>query len=529
MMRALLTVRFRALLAGLVRQTHRKKKPSAGMTVLFAVLYLYLIVIACGTTSLTFLTLVDVYHPMGLDWLYFAIAALGALGISVFGSVFTTQSQLYDAKDNGLLLSMPVTPSAILISRMVPLLSVNLLFGSIVMVPAAVVYAIKVGFSFTGLLAQLVTLIAVMFLAQAIACLLGWLLHLLLNRMNKSLASMLYMIAFLAAYFYISSQANTILNSMAVNAEAIAGTLKTWIWPLYAAGLGCTGGWGYLAAFAAISAAVFCLVWVFLSVTFLHSATMQRSRRKRKLELGSGRSVSPAQAIIGKEWRKFLGCPVYLTNMGLGILLTAALPIAGVIFRSTLLELTQLPFIAPLVPLLLCAILAFTISTMAVSTPSVSLEGKNIWILKSMPVASRDILVCKLRFHCRATVPVSMAAGLILAAAFGCGIADCLLVALVPGLLAVLNGLVGMIAGLKWARLDYISEAYPCKQSVSVLVSMFGIMGVPLVLGLVYILLLMPYISATVFLVLCAAVLALACCGLYRVMVTWGCEKWDSL
>lgn len=528
MMRALLAVRFRALLAGLVRQTHRKKKPSTGMTVLFAVLYLYIIVIACGATTVTFLTLVDVYHPMGLDWLYFAVAALAALGLSVFGSVFTTQSQLYDAKDNGLLLSMPVTPSAILTSRMVPLLAINLLFGGIVMVPAAVVYAVKVGFSFSCLLAQLLTLIAVTFLAQAIACLLGWLLHLLLNRMHKSLASVLYMIVFLAAYFYIYSQASSILNSMTANADAIAGTLKTWVWPLYAAGLGCTGVWGYLAVFAAITAAVFCLVWAILSATFLRSATMQRSRRKRKLELGSGGSASPAQAVIGKEWRKFLGCPVYLTNMGLGILLTAALPIAGIILRGTLLELTQLPFIAPLMPLLLCAVLSFTISTMAVSTPSVSLEGKNIWILKSMPLASRDILLCKLRFHCRATVPVSMAAGLILAVTFGCGIADCLLVALVPGLLAALNGLLGMVAGLKWARLDYISEAYPCKQSVAVLVSMFGIMGIPLVLGLVY-LLLMPYISVTVFLILCAALLTLACIGLYRVMVTWGCKKWESL
>lgn len=529
MMRALLSVRFRALFAGLTRQGHRKKKASPGTTVLFIVLYLYLLAVICGVTSLTFLTLVDIYHPLGLDWLYFAIAALASLGIAVFGSVFTTQSQLYDAKDNHLLLSMPVTPSAILISRMIPLLALNLLFSGVVFIPASVVYAVKVGFSFGLLATQLVTLTAVTVLAQAIACLLGWLLHLLLSRMNKSLASMLYMVVFLAVYFYVYSQASSILSAMAQNADQIAGTLRTWVWPLYAAGLGCLGGWGYLAAFAAIACALFAIVCVLLSRTFLRSATAQRSRRRGRLDWNSTRSASPAQAIIGKEWRKFLGCPVYLTNMGLGILITAALPIAGILFRSKLLEITQHPMIAPMVPLLVCALISFTVSTMAISTPSVSLEGKNIWILKSMPISSKDILVCKLRFHCRATVPVAMVSGLILATVYGCGIVDILLTALVPGLLAVLCGLLGMVAGLKWARLDYISEAYPCKQSMSVMVSMFGTMGVPLVLGIVYLFLLAPYISATIFLALCALLLALACLGLYRVMVTWGCKKWEAL
>lgn len=528
MMRALLAVRFRALFAGLMQQGRRKKKISPGVTILYVVLYLYLLIVICGMTSMAFLSLVEIYHPLGLDWLYFAIAAMASLGLSVFGSVFATQSQLYDAKDNGLLLSMPVTPSAILISRMVPLLAINLLFSSAVMIPASAVYAIKVGFSAGNLVAQLVTLLAVTILAQAIACLLGWLLHLLLNRMNKSLASMLYMVLFLGLYFYLYSQAGTILNAMADNAGGIAGALKTWVWPLYAAGLGCVGGWAYLAIFTAIAAVAFGIICAILSLTFLRSATMQRSRKRRRLDLGKAGAGSPSRTIVTKELRKFLRCPVYLTNMGLGILLTAALPVAGLIFRDNLLVMAQIPLVKPMVPLLLCAMLAFTVSTMCISTPSVSLEGKNIWILKSVPLASRTILLCKLRFHCLATMPVTMVSGLILAVTYECSIPDALLTALVPGLLALLCGLLGMITGLKWARLDYISEAYPCKQSVSVLVSMFGMMGVPLVFGLAYAFL-SPVMSSTLFLALCAAILAIACFGLYRAMVTWGCRKWEAL
>lgn len=113
--------------------------------------------------------------------------------------------------------------------------------------------------------------------------------------------------------------------------------------------------------------------------------------------------------------------------------------------------------------------------------------------------------------------------------AFGCGAVDAVLTTLVSGLLAVLCGVLGMLCGLRWARLDYLSEAYPCKQSLSVLVIMFGMMGVPLVLGLVYGFLLAQVLSGTAFLAVLVALLGIVNALLYRAMVTWGARKWVSL
>jgi len=147
MIKTLLSVRFRALFAGMTAQGRKKKKRSTGMVILFAILYVYLIAVVGGVMCLTFYSLAEPYHSLGLDWLYFAIAGLMGLGLAVFGSVFATQSQLYDAKDNALLLSMPIPPKVILLSRMIPLLTLNLLFAGIVIIPAMVMYAIFVRFS----------------------------------------------------------------------------------------------------------------------------------------------------------------------------------------------------------------------------------------------------------------------------------------------------------------------------------------------------------------------------------------------
>ncbi len=531
MMKALLKLRFRALWAGLTAQGQKKKKSGKGTLLLYAILYLYVLVVICGAMGFLFHSLAGPYDALGLPWLYFSMSGMMGLGFAVIGSVFTTQSQLYDAKDNYLLLSMPIPAGKILLSRMIPLLAMNLVFAGAVMIPAMVVWAVWIEFSLTALLCQIAALLGVVVLAQAIACLLGWLLHLLLRKMNKSFASMLYMVLFLGIYFYVYSQANTVMTAMAQNGEAIANALEAWAWPLYAMGKGCWDAPALLPVFLAICAAVFGLVCWVLSKTFLKSATASAaSRKRRKLEFKGLQARSPLRAVLDKELGKFLGTPVFLTNMGLGVVMLVVLAIAGICFRGELMPLIDLLGLGPdMTALLICAAISYLSCVICISAPTVSLEGKSLWVLKSLPISSRDVLLGKLGLHLVLAVPAGCFAGLVLSVTYGCTLPGILLCILVPGLLGLLSGLIGMLAGLKWARFDYISEAYPCKQSAAVAVPMFGLMGLPLGLGLVYGFWLMPYLGPLVFLALCAVLIALACLLLWRVLMTWGIHRWESL
>lgn len=532
MIGALLRVRFRALWVGLTAQGKKKKKNNKGTTILMAALYLYVAVVMCALMAMLFSRLAEPYHAMGLDWLYFAMAGLMALGFAIIGSVFTTQNQLYDAKDNDLLLAMPVSPGMILLSRMLPLLLMNLLFAGMVVIPAAVVYVVAVKFSFINLLLQVLGLLGITVLAQSIACIFGWGLHLLLSKLNKSFASMLYMVAFLGVYFYVYSKAERILNAMASGGAAIADSLRTWVWPIYALGQGSMGNVLLMLVFLLICGAVFGLVYWFLSATFLRTATARRSGKRRRLKLETLKSGSVSGALMSKELRHFLGSPVYLTNMGVGVVMMAGIAVAGVIFRGKLMMFLEVPeiagFVEPLKPLLIAVILGYFACTICISTPAISLEGKSIWILKSMPVSAGQILRKKLGFHCLMATPVTAIAALILCTAYGCGLTGTMLCALSVGLLTVFCGVFGLLCGLKWARLDWISEAYPCKQSAAVAIAMFGTMGIILILGLLYAVV-SDFISAEGYLTLCSAGLGTACFGLYRLLMDWGIRKWENL
>jgi len=531
MITALLRLRFRALFSSLmVKNKKNGKKAGKGMIALFAFLYLYVVVVLCGAMGFLFYSLAEPYHAMHLDWLYFAIAGLMGFGFSVIGSVFTTQNQLYDAKDNDLLLSLPLNPSAILFSRMIPLLVLNLLYASIVIGPALVVYAIFIHFSLVNLLLQLLNILAIVLLAQAVACLLGWLLHLLLSRVNKSFASVLFMVVFLGVYLGIYSQAGTILNAMALNGDAIADTFQSWVWPLYAMGQGSIGSFLHLGVFFLICLGIFVLVYRLLSITFLHSTTIRKGSRRRKLNLSDTGTRSPVSAIVSKELRHFLASPVYLTNMGIGILFAAVLTVAGVVMKDKLAGELGVFYsvLQPYMSLIICALLSYIISMMSISAPSISLEGKNLWILKTLPIAPKEILLAKLKFHCLLSVPVTVLSGLILGIRYDCNLFNVLLSALVPGLLCFLSGLFGLICNLKWPRFDWINEAYPCKQAVPVAIVMFSMMGVPILFGLLYFAL-MNYISPTAFLACVALLLAGICLLLYKLLTTWGAKRWYTL
>lgn len=323
------------------------------------------------------------------------------------------------------------------------------------------------------------------------------------------------------------------MNALATEGAAIGRAMNSWTWPLYALGTGCAGNLGCLAAFLAVCAVAFAGTYWLLCVTFLKTATSRRGGKKRRLNMGALKAGTPSRAITGKEWRRFLGTPVYLTNLGLGVVMTAALTPAGVIFQGRLKPMLEVMSaegldIGGYLPLLICAMLGFLAAMMFVSAPSVSLEGKSLWILKSMPVSPEQILRAKLLFHILLTTPVTVLAGWILSAVYGCGGAAILLCGLVPGILTVLCGTLGMVRGLKWAKLDWLNEAYPCKQGMAAFVTMFSMMGLPLVLGACYVLT-ARILSVNVFLVLCALVLGGLSWGLFRVMVTWGAEKWSQL
>ena len=136
MLKLLCAVRLRLLLDAVMGGNRRRR--SRGMAAVYAALLIYLVVALGGMFALGFSALQPL-ADMGLGWLYFALAGIAAVVLAAGSTILMAQSQLYDAKDNELLLSLPIAPGVVLASRTLALFAMVLLIVLVVLVPAGVV------------------------------------------------------------------------------------------------------------------------------------------------------------------------------------------------------------------------------------------------------------------------------------------------------------------------------------------------------------------------------------------------------
>lgn len=127
---------FGAYYSGAGRRRGGKKQAGAGRKVLYALLFLYCFAAFGGMFFGLFSVLAEAFAGTAYAWLYFVMYAIVSFALMFIGSVFTAKTQLFEARDNELLLAMPVPPRYILGSRMAALVIFNAVFQLTVAIPA---------------------------------------------------------------------------------------------------------------------------------------------------------------------------------------------------------------------------------------------------------------------------------------------------------------------------------------------------------------------------------------------------------
>lgn len=530
-MRILIRIRLKSMFSNLKKAFSGKRKGVAAIVLPALVLCLL------SFEGLMFgaWKVLSVYLETDFAWLYFALAGLFAFALGIIGTVFTTQNQLYQAKDNELLLAMPLKPSAIIGSRVLVLYLLTFLFAAAVMLPAGLVYFISSGFSAETALLLFFIIVLVSMLTQALTCLLGWLLHFLLAGFrHKAIVATVFMTAVMIVYFLAINQIENIMLLLVENGGKIASAIQTFAWPFYALGNACLGNWGDFLMFAVCSVLIFGVVTLVLNVTFVKAMLVSSKTKRSVSKKRDGKVRSAEGAICRKESKHFFYSTTYLVNIGMGLFMVAAFVGAGILLKDKIsVELTKM-FSGKersILPIIFSGAMGLLSAMTPISAPSVSLEGKHIWILRSMPVSGAQVLRAKLRFHCIATLPLAAVGTLLLGFVYGCGIMEVLLAAVNAAQLFFLCGSLGLVLNMCFPRLDWPNEAVPCKQSMSVFLVIFIMFFFSAAYaGLCFAgnELLGPGNSALVLLFV-TVILAAVNCLFYLLMMKWGGKKFETL
>ena len=418
------------------------------------------------------------FAAAGMEWLYFTIMAMVAIVLGAFGSVFNTYSSLYQAKDNDLLLSMPIPVRHIMTARLLSVYLMGLMYSAIVMVPALIVYWVNVPVSAVTVLGGILLTLLISLIVLILSCALGWLVaKISLKLKNRSFITAIISLVFIGGYYYVVNNITTLLMQFTQYAGAIGAGVKNFAYPVYLFGRMSAGNLvsALLPVFG--TAALALLTFYVMSKSFLKLATASSDTVTAKYNRNARQKASGVfSALLKREFSRFTASPAYMLNCGFGVII---MPIAGILLlirgaalRSMLFELfdSNTGTIAILAAAVVC--LVSTMNDM--TAPSVSLEGKTLWILRSMPVTTQQIFRAKLAMQLLLSGISVLFAAICICIAFAVPIGSTIAVILACLSLVVLLAEFGLFLDLKKPNLNWTTEITPIKQSSSVMFALFG-------------------------------------------------------
>lgn len=516
---------------------YRANKSGGRRSPVMIVLYVLLLAYAFGAVGVMFGLMADslcvpLAVSMNTPGLYFALMGTVATALGVFGSIFTTYVGLYQAKDNELLLSMPIPPRMILMSRMIRLYLTTLFFEALVLVPTEIVWFMNFAPTPQTIVGGVVLLTELPLLALGLSCILGWVIALVAGRFSgksKNFVTMVLSIGFIVVYYWGYSKAYAALQLILLNSDKIDRALKIFLYPIHQMGRGAAGELLPLAVGAVLIAAFFAVIYYVLSVSFLKIATGQRGDAKKKYKRAAITAGSVDGALLKREFLRFTGSAVYMLNCGLGVLMMPAAAVAALIKRDMMMGIVAaLPQGQDMLPLIAAGMMILLTSTAPVTAPSVSLEGKHIWIAQSLPVSPWQVLRAKLRMGLILTVGPAVISSVLLMLALDCPGVFMVLVPMAAAAAAVFSSLLGLWLNLLLPNLNWTNEAGPVKQGASVCIALFGGWGMVVALGALY-WLVHEYVSAALFIGLGIVLLAVLSAALYAWVKTRGAKIFAQL
>ncbi len=492
MFRALLVTRMLALREFFFGRVRKRAGRSKAGLILFSLLVVYLVAAVLFSVGVMFELIAKPLINAGLGWLVMGVAALMSAAMSFIGSIFMAEKQLFEARDNDLLLSMPVPPSVILASRVILIYVSNLIFGLFILLPAFVVYGIFVPKLTAGMVAIFILeTILLAFFSTALTSACGWIIAAISSRLRrKNLVSTLLAIVLLFGYMYFSLNLQNLAARLIMNGAAFSEAISKALPPIYLFGAAIDGAKvPSLLAFALWCMVPFAAVYYLLSKSFIGIATTKRGELRVKYREKELKTSSVRMALIKKELGRFFSLPMYILNCSLGAIMAVVLAGALIVKRNVVLSaFAGMPETgAAKIALIMCAALCFMAVMDDITAPSISLEGKTMWFLKSAPVDVSDIFLAKVAASLIVTAPLLLLSSIIVGAQLRVSPLAAVFLILAPLAAQVFISLFGLALNLKLPRFDWISEIAVIKQSASVMISVFGGMGAVAVPVLVYV------------------------------------------
>lgn len=460
------------------------------------------------------------FEQMGRMELLLAIMMAVTSMVGFFTTVYKASGVLFSYKDYDLVMSLPIKTSHVVASRILQLYVLNLFFTLMVMLPAGAVYALKVHPEAYYYLLFLPALLCIPLVPIIAATVIGALISWFSSRFRASrMISLVLTFAVVIALMAGSFTLNGNEQELADLGTGLADMIYK-LYPLAAMYVDavCSYRMDSFILFILLSVLSFVIFAAVLGTRYkaIHTGLMS-SHAGGKYTMKPLKASTAFHALYQKELRRYFSSSNYVLNTSIGMVLLLMSSVSLLFISPEQLgELAEIPqvqhYLNTLAPIFVSLFAALSCTT----SSSISLEGNNLWILKSSPVPKHLILLAKVAVNLTITVPITIVSCVILMISLHTGWIDSLLLLVIPVIYACYSALMGVMINLKLPKLEWTSEVQVVKQSAAVLVAMLiGIISLLVPVGLS---ILLTGVDGKVIMLAVGMIMAMVCAGLYRYM-----------
>lgn len=431
--------------------------------ILISFLLIILLAIITLYSFAIFNQLVEMGAPELSIYLFKFISILAVLYNTMTGS----GDFLYSRKANEIVEALPIPISSIVGSKLFCMYIQNLFYCLLLTLPIGIIYGFDLNVSPTFYLQYVMSILTL----PIMPILLGVLFINLSLRLNKYLkllmgiALVFALILFLSSDFlqispvslpYLLADMSYYLSFLLIIVVALESDLYTF-WQLFF-----------------ITIVILNIGIVGINWTFYESLELYRYRLKSKeYDLNQYRERSFSVEIMKKEIRAFSRSRVYLLNSIVGLLIMTVGLISLFFFplRDMLkYELNMLQDIIYYLPF----VLSFISMSACPTHCTLSFEGKNFWILKSLPISGTDLINGKIMSYIKFIIPFVLVHVIIVflnIMSFS-ELNFIPMLILIPIIYVFFSAVIGVLLDLRFPMFDWTSEEAVVKQKITMPIAM---------------------------------------------------------
>ncbi len=253
-----------------------------------------------------------------------------------------------------------------------------------------------------------------------------------------------------------------------------------------------------LLVFIIVNIGLFILsIYILSKFYFKINSRMKKVITNKKIDVSDLeiKSRTQTKSLIKKELNTFFKIPVFIINSGFALVLFL-IGVFIIVFKFD----TIIPFLTSKgsglglskdivmnnISIIIFILICITSYMTSITNSVISLEGKNIKILKSFPIKEKTILMSKIYSCLVITTPVLLIGNIILFIKFRINVIDMILLLIQSILIPLVSHFIGLIVNLKYPKLNWENPAEVVKQSASSFISvMIGMVLLIITVGII--------------------------------------------